>query len=111
MSTMEEWKELLDENNCQWEWYESGILETYCVAGYKVTSKKAGYTDKSIFLPAAGFVNSSNQQYEGKNGYYWSSSLHPDYPNRAYNVLISKDRREIPFLYRNCGRCIRPVCP
>ena len=71
MPTEAEWQELL--NNCTWEWTtQNGI------SGYKVTSNKEGYTDKSIFLPAGGDGGAV-----GFNGYYWSSSLVEDFFNEA----------------------------
>ncbi len=54
-------------NSCGWAWStESGIN------GYKVTSNVAGYTDQSIFFPAASYKNDSKV---GSFGYYWSSPV------------------------------------
>ena len=46
MPTDAEWQELID--NCIWTWITINKVE-----GYKVQSKKTGYTDNWIFLPAA----------------------------------------------------------
>ncbi len=42
----------------------------------KVTSKKDGYTDKYIFLPAAGYHEGSVLNDAVKRSYYWLASLH-----------------------------------
>lgn len=57
--TKKEWEELIDPENCKWEKtrMRSGS-ESY--AGNKVISRKAGYTDRMIFIP---------------DGIYWSASL------------------------------------
>jgi len=48
--TKEEWEELFNIDNCTWTW--TTVNE---VNGYKVQSKKSGFTDNWIFLPAAGY--------------------------------------------------------
>lgn len=66
-------------NNCTWTWTTQNGVN-----GYKVTSKKSGYTNKSIFLPAAGCRRGSSLYDAGSYGYYWSSSLYTDGPISAY---------------------------
>lgn len=69
MPTDNEWKEL--RTNCTWTWTTKNG-----VSGYKVTSKVAGYTDKWIFLPAAGYRDYSSPFRDVDSyGIYWSSSL------------------------------------
>ena len=77
MPTQEEFRELIE--NCDWTWAELGGM-----AGYKVTGKKEGYTDKWIFLPAVGHIEGQGAQKEGILGYYWSSSVNTDSPRYAY---------------------------
>ena len=62
--TTSEWQELLD--NCTF---------TRQNHGYLVTSKKNGYTDKSIFLPPTGYKKASGTVGVGYNAMYWSSEL------------------------------------
>lgn len=87
---------------CTWTWTtQNGMY------GYKVTSKKSGYTNKSIFLP----VNVIDDYYSVYVGYYWSSSLCTDSPDIAwclsfYQVSVSRSRIE-----RVHSMCVRPVCP
>lgn len=59
--TRAEYDELL--NNCTWTWETmNGVL------GYKVT----GSNGNSIFLPAAGFLDSGNEKSVGSKLYYWT---------------------------------------
>ena len=79
MPTKAEQDELMDTDNCTWEWTTQNEVN-----GYKVTSKING---NSIFLPVAGYYRSSSDlYYVGSDGYYWSSSLSTD-GNFFANVL------------------------
>ena len=60
MPTKAEWEELLNEDNCTWTWTTDYKGDGSNVAGVIVTSKKVGYTDKSIFLPATGIYSGDN---------------------------------------------------
>lgn len=70
MPTKREWQELM--RDCTWEWTkQSGVF------GFKVTSKISGYTDNSIFIPAAGYID-ENGYHSGSTyvvGYYWTYNL------------------------------------
>lgn len=100
MPTKAEYDELLNSNNCTWTWtMQNGVI------GYRVTSKKTGYTNKSIFLPAAGWYNSSG--YNTEKCVYWSKSL--SIPQGAY--LIFGNTWESNASNRNVGCSVRPVCP
>ena len=70
---LSEFKELID--SCNWEW--TTLNGTY---GYLVTSKVKGYTDQSIFIPAAGYI-SDGQRGVGSDGVYRTLNL------RSYNSL------------------------
>ena len=90
---------------CTWTWTtQNGVY------GYKVTSKKSGYTNKSIFLPAAGYRDGSSIYYAGSSGYYWSSSLYTDYPDYAWNVYFRSDYVYRSLSNRHSGFSVRPVC-
>lgn len=103
MPTNAEWEELLD--NCTWTWTEQ--FEMY---GYKVVSKKPGFTDKSIFLPAAGCRYRNLHEGLGNGGSYWSSSLCTETPRDASSLFFtSKEVRTTPNGNRCYGFPVRPV--
>lgn len=104
MPTSAELQELLD--NCTWSWtQENGVN------GYRVTSKKVGYTDKSIFLPAAGYRWSDRLSSAGSNGYYWSSSLLTDSSGHAWFLNFHSGYRSMNDDLRSNGHSVRAVCP
>ena len=75
--TLDEWKDLLNPNNCHWE-----CTSIQGVPGYTVTSYKTG---NYIFLPSAGCRDEdslSDPASDGTIGYYWSSSV-AEYPFQA----------------------------
>lgn len=104
MPTEDEFTELL--NNCTWTW-----TTLNGVNGYRVTSNKSGYTDRSIFLPAAGCRDDSGLDDVGSCGYYWSSSLYTDYPNYAWDVFFDSGYHIAGDGSRALGISVRPVCP
>ena len=98
-------------HNCTWTWYSSGNSEYGGVAGYKVTSNIEGYTDRSIFLPAAGYRNDTSLDYVGCYGGYWSSSLYMGNLVNAYCLWIDPDCVGGGCGFRDDGYSVRPVCP
>ena len=103
--TREEWEELCHRCNCTWEW--TAVEGT---PGYRVTGKKPGYTESSIFLPAAGYYRACAVEGAGKSGYYWSSERNLPFADRAVCLYF------IPAFvgvgnngFRNGGFSIRPV--
>ena len=105
MPTDTEWAELI--NNCTLTW--TGDYNGTGVAGRIVTSNISGYTDKSIFLPAAGLRNVTYLIDAGSNGRYWSSSLYTDSPGSSCYVLFYSDRVLRYSNYRFLGFSVRPV--
>ena len=103
MPTKEEQDELRD--NCTWTWTTQNGVN-----GYKVTSKKSGYTSNSIFLPAAGYRYSSSLFNAGSYGGYWSSSLSTGNPYGAYELSFGSDYVNRDGYNRNGGQSVRPVC-
>ncbi len=107
MPTKEESKELIDD--CTWTWT---IVNG--VNGYKVTSNKPGYTDRSIFLPAAGAIFDTIPRQVGSYGAYWINSLQtvrtvPDIS--ACTMEFHKGQIEEYWMERVQGLPVRPVCP
>jgi hypothetical protein len=103
MPTEDEWTELKD--NCDWVW-TANYKETG-VAGAVVTSKVEGYTDKSIFLPAYGYMDGPG--LFNLSGFYWSSSLYLSHPAlaRCMNFGGSTVQWYMNSRYRGCF--VRPV--
>ena len=100
MPTLEEQKELV--NNCTWTWTTQNGVN-----GYKVV----GPNGNSIFLPAAGYMDSSSLSNVGSRGYYWSSSLLTSLSNGAYYVdFYSSDVCWDYYGGRGYGHSVRPIC-
>lgn len=95
LPSREDWKELFD--NCKYEWEKE-------TKGYTVT----GPNGNSIFLPAAGYRNSTGVYFVGSYGYYWSLSvLNADF---AYFVYFSSGGLYPQDAgYRNDGFSVRLV--
>ena len=97
--------ELEDENNCQWAW--TNDYNGTGVKGVVVTSKITGYTDKAIFLPAAGYRVATYLQFKNVGGYYWSSDLGESY--RSHSLSFTSSTPTIILEYRYRGATVRPV--
>ena len=104
MPTDEEWTELRNTDNCSWTW-----TTIDGVNGYKVQSKKSGYTDNWIFLPAAGGRSGTDLYDVGSFGVYWSSSLNLDYPDNARFVVFYSEGVYRNYYDRYYGLSVRPV--
>ena len=75
------------------------------ISGQKFTAPNGN----SIFLPDAGFRNSTTLYDAGTEGYYWSSSLYADYPVYAWcQVFFSVEMGRNGYARCN-GNSIRPV--
>lgn len=104
MPTKAEKDELL--RNCTWTW-----TTLNGVNGVKVTSNVEGYTDRSIFFPAAGFI-SVRIMLGGDSGLFWTSSLCTNGPRAAWYFGFSEGSSRFTGNYdRNIGLSVRPVCP
>ena len=102
MPTRDEFDELAD--NCTWEY--TSINGVY---GQKLTSKIEGYTDKWIFLPAAGRQDGSSSVNVGSRGYYWTSSHSIGWSDKAYDQFFNTQDQYITVLERYFGLTVRPV--
>ena len=117
MPTYAEWDELKE--NCTAEWKEN--YKESGISGMLFTSKKEGYTDKSIFLPATGHINGTTRTVTYSIWLcYWSSTLDSEaikYVGYAYilNVIYDKENDTIIWgakgdnAYRHFGRAVRAV--
>ena len=114
MPTEAEFNELIDE--CTWtRILQNGVKVT------KVTSKKTGYTNRFIILPAVGYMSGTSLIDIGKYAYgrYWTSSLETS-ADRVYQAKVlwfdffesgETGSRGVSSNDRNKGVPVRPVCP
>ena len=103
--TDEEWTEL--RTNCTWTWTSN--YNNTGVAGSIVKSNVSGYTNKSIFLPAAGRRYETDLINAGSYGEYWSSSLDTAEPVGAWRVYSCSDGVGRGGIGRVLGQSVRPV--
>lgn len=96
--TPEEWQELYQNTTHQWT-IQNGVV------GRRFTAS----CGNSIFLPAAGCLNESSLIGEGSNGFYWSSSLHSDRPDYAWDFYFSSDDYGYGMNGDGCRNSGRPV--
>ena len=105
MPTVDEYEELMNPDNCKWEWTAQDGVN-----GYKVTSKKTG---NSIFLPITGFRYYGDIQFRAISGIYWTSSLYTANPNKAWCLEFNFSDVKVHYgnlsSNRFSGRCIRAV--
>ena len=103
--TRAEWEELCNKCNCTWEWTNIDGTE-----GYRITSRKPGLTERSIFLPAAGYFRGLSVEGQEKSAYYWSSTRNEPFPDRAICLYFIPNFIGIGNNgFRNGGFTIRPV--
>lgn len=102
MPTGPEMQELIDE--CTWEWTTMGSTP-----GYKITSKKDGYTSNYIFLPAAGYRVGGALNSLDEIGYYWTSTESPANTNVSRDLYASKSAHYLYWTNRFQGFPVRPV--
>ena len=102
MPTREEFAEL--NINCTSVWTTENNVK-----GRRFTSKKEGYTDKSIFIPAPGWHYQLGDYLPDRN--YWSSSLNTVNPNGAIVFWSASNGVSVNSASNRCeGLPIRPVC-
>jgi hypothetical protein len=106
MPTLVEIKELLD--NCTIVWTNSNGIN-----GCRFYSNLEGYSDRSVFFPAAGLYNLYGDGVALMNAgevlYYWTSSLESSRPYSAYILKYLSDNASYSYVQRNYGLPVRPV--
>ncbi len=75
--------------------------------GYTFTGATEGYTDKSIFLPAADYNYGYGRTEAGSKGYYWSSTEDGSY-NAMYLYFMENGAR-VNTIDRSYGLSVRAV--
>ena len=104
LPTRTEFTELI--NNTTHQWYDN--YEGSGVSGMLFTSKKEGYTNKSIFMPATGCGRNSSVVYPAE-GFYWSSDSYST--DRSYYFDFSSSAASMRYQYRYYGCAVRAVKP
>ena len=98
LPTKNEMQELVD--FCSWTWTTQNGVNGYSVEGPN---------GNSIFLPAAGYRYGSSLDNAGSVGYYWSSTPHEDYDDRACFLLFNSSFHGMDGSYRGRGLSVRPI--
>ena len=91
--------------NCTWTWTTINGIK-----GYKVQSNKSGYTDRWIFLPAAGSRFCTDLDDVGSYGRYGSSLFYTGFPGYAFGLNFDSGSCSTDFYSRFVGFSVRPVC-
>ncbi len=101
MPTKDELQALLD--NCTTTWTTRNGVNGYLVTG------KGDYSDRSIFLPAAGEGYVSSLHSPGSYGSYWSSTPDSDYSYLAWNLYFGSSYFDRCSIAHYFGHSVRPV--
>ena len=102
MPTLADMEWLVNSENCDWQWTtEDGV------SGYRVTSRIEGYTDHSIFLPAAGRQIYGNFQNIGTECLYWTATHYDG--GQSYYLNGNSTTHATGQYERFYGLCVRPV--
>ena len=104
MPTNAQFGELLNSDNCTWQWTSKTQSDGSSINGYVVVSVKNG---NSIFLPASGSY--SNDEEYGRQGFYWSSTYDSSHPWCGYTCHFGSSEYEQYRFSRHYGHPIRPV--
>ena len=101
--TKDEFQELID--SCTWEW-----ITLNGIRGYKVSGKKPGFENNSIFLPAQGYMYDAYPYQINYCACYWSSDLSDSSAYEASYLYFHFNGKGFDTCYRYYGQSIRPVC-
>ena len=100
MPTDLDWNELW--NRCSWTWTTRNGVN-----GMLVT----GRSGNSIFLPAAGYQDTTSLYDAGSVGNYWSSNLVKGSSYSAMGQSFDSGTTHVVKYYDRCiGLSVRPVC-
>ena len=102
MPTNAELQELINYTTKEW-------TQVNGVNGYKFTSKKEGFQNNSIFIPAAGYCSDGSVGNVGSSGGVWSSSLFTSGNNYAWGLYFNSSNCTMGNSNRYYGRSVRGV--
>lgn len=89
---------------CSWE-----KTEINGIGGYKVTSKKPGYEDRSIFLPYTGAAKYTTIIRQNQGVYFWAKDMVDDACANAYGLVANEEYIARSSYARDTGQPIRAV--
>ena len=99
-------KEIWEKLTSSYKWTWNNEISTTRKKGMEVKNES---TSKSIFLPAAGFVNEKSFNLVRSNGYYWSGTASA-WSSDAYRLHFANNfSPEQSGSYRFFGSSVRPV--
>ena len=104
MPSYDQFSELINSNYTTTEW-----TTINGVNGRKITSRMSGYTDKYIFLPAAGYRDGASLYNAGSYGNYWSRALVASEPSDARYLVFASGGIGEDYDNRFYGQSVRPV--
>lgn len=96
--TKEQWKELEENTTNTWKTWDGVEGRLF-----------KGNNGEVLFLPAAGYRWDGGLDDAGSYGGYWSSSLHTDDPNTAWEFYFDSDYYYVYDYGRYDGLTVRPV--
>lgn len=105
MPTAAEWQELID--NCTWTWTDN--YNDNGIVGIIFTGNKTGFTDRSIFIPAAGDYYGTGHAVAGQKVWYWSSSVSEENSYLGLTFSGGWGKASVIGYDRYYGFAIRPV--
>ena len=111
MPTKAQFGELLNSNNCTWQWTSKTTSNGSSINGYVVVSVRNG---NSIFLPASGYCYNEDPESYGTLGEYLSSTLNDptgsySYIRYAYKLGSGSSHTKMFSDQRCYGQPVRPV--
>lgn len=103
--TMTQWRELA--SSCDWKQDTEIDSKGNTVHGFRVTGR-GSYSDRSIFLPWAGFRSGTSYSYVDQLGWYWTANC-SGAKGSAYAAQLLLGSVELPESQKCLGMSIRPV--
>lgn len=111
MPTNDDFTELKENTS----WYFTFNYNNTGIAGMVFTGTKEGYTDISIFLPAAGYYKFGSSYDVNYFGYYWSASSNYNDQESSDTEIGTWNNKTVDAVYvddaqyRYRGQSVRPV--
>ena len=90
LPTKDQMEELMNDAYCDWTWETiNGI------SGYRVTGKASGYTNNSIFLPAAGYWSYDYFRHGNSGGIYMTATQNTSNTSFCYVLNFTSTQKQM----------------